>query len=103
RGRRFYQFAVSIHGVTLDAGMATGLGWNPTWRQALEVRRDRYNVELAIPYEVFELEGRPAPGTSWGVNFTRNDYSSGHCEVTQAAPTYGPNSRSGLYLRFKFE
>ncbi|MHC4887341.1 MAG: hypothetical protein ACYTGH_19875, partial [Planctomycetota bacterium] len=36
RGRRFYQFAVSIHGVTLDAGMETGLGWNPKWRQAIE-------------------------------------------------------------------
>lgn len=103
RGRRFYQFSVSMHGVALDGGGDMGRKWNPVWSRAVEVRQDRYNVEMAIPYQVFELEEQPRSGTVWGIHFTRNDYSRGECEITQAAPTYGPNDRSGLYTRFKFE
>ncbi|MBN1257453.1 MAG: hypothetical protein JXA52_07075 [Planctomycetes bacterium] len=102
-GREFYQFAVNTAGVTLEANSRRGIAWDADWQQAIELRDNRYNVELVIPYEALGLSLRPAPGTLWGINLTRNDHTTTPARVMQAAPTHGSNARAGCYLKVTFK
>ncbi|MFH0911694.1 MAG: carbohydrate-binding family 9-like protein [Planctomycetota bacterium] len=102
-GREYYELSVSTANVPLDANDREGRSWSPEWGHGVEVEKDSYNVEMAIPYRALGYAAPPAAGEEWAVNLTRNRYQGGVCTVYQAAPTFGPNSRSGLYLRIRFE
>ncbi|GEM_PF-2865107 len=102
RGRDYWRLAVSARGTRLESSSREGRAWNPDWPHAVDLREDRYNVELVVPYRLFGLEGSPPAGTEWGVNLVRNRYPGAGPVVYQAAPTHGPNDRSGLYLRVRF-
>lgn len=102
-GREWYQFSLSSNDVALDSNSLQGRAWNPKWKHYVKMKDDRYNVEILIPYETLGFMEVPEKGEKWGINLTRNYYYKGKCEVAQAAPTHGPNSRSGCYMLMTFE
>jgi hypothetical protein len=101
-GREYYQFALSIADVALDSNYMYGKRWNPEWEHKVIRKNKNYNIEVLIPYQALDIISAPEQGQKWGVNITRNNYSSGKCKVEQATPTYGPNSRSGCYIKAEF-
>lgn len=103
QARRFCHFGLSENGVTFDANDQQGKAWSPTWSQAIRREGNFMHVEMLLPYTTFGLKGRPAPGTVWRINLTRNVPANNKVDVFQLAPTYGPNDRSGLYAAFQFE
>ena len=81
RSLDFYQFAVSAGGGRFDArGTISRLGtcvhsseWNsPAWKSAASHTGDSYTVEIAIPWNMFQLEPQ-----NFYVNFTRSAESFG--------------------------
>ncbi|MHC4873915.1 MAG: sugar-binding protein, partial [Planctomycetota bacterium] len=103
KGRSWYQLAVSANNVSLDSNSLQGRDWEPRWFYQVRRKQSRYNVEIMIPYEALGFMTAPKSGTKWAINLTRNHYKNGRCEVAQAAPTHGPNSRSGCYMVMTFE
>lgn len=76
-GRDFFQFAVNLQGVTLDRSSQLGLSWNPHWEARVSMHEDYYVVEAFIPFTAFGLTRPPKPGSRWGFDLFRNDYSQG--------------------------
>lgn len=76
-GRDFYQFAVNLQGVTLDRSSQLGLSWNPHWEAKVSLHEDYYVVEAFIPFAALGLVDPPKPGSRWGFDMFRNDYSLG--------------------------
>lgn len=119
RGRDYYHFAVNPRNVVLDESSHSGLSYNPTWRRTVRFGRagqyETWDVEIRIPWEALDLAGPPKEGEEWGMQLVRRDYSpvreagsrrgkaaAAVPEVSQWMPTYGDNTRPGLYgvLRF---
>ncbi len=102
-GRKWYQFSLSANNIALDSNSLQGRRWNPEWTHKVSIKKNRYNAEILIPYKALGIFKPPTKGTKWGINFTRNFYKNGYCEIAQAATTHGANSRSGCYIIMSFE
>lgn len=76
-GRDFYQLAINTQGVKLDRSSQFGLAWNPQWEAKVSLHNDYYVVEAFVPFTSFGLAQPPAPGSRWGFNLVRNDFSAG--------------------------
>lgn len=75
---------------------------------------ETWDVEMRIPWEALDVAGPPAPGSEWGFQLVRHDYSaireqSGRRsraapapETSQWADTRGDNTRPGLYGVIRF-
>ena len=67
-------------GVTSTNVAWTGVGpnvdkkaWQPSFEYKARATDFGWEGELAIPFKEFKLEGAPAPGTIWGIDFVRNE------------------------------
>ncbi|MDR2391252.1 MAG: hypothetical protein LBE84_06215 [Planctomycetota bacterium] len=118
-GRDYYHFAINPRNVILDESSRAGLAWNPAWRHVVRFGRaggvETWDVEMRIPWEALDLANPPAPGSEWGFQLVRRDYSASReqaqrrrgavtepPETSQWVETFGDNTRPGLYgiLRF---
>lgn len=71
------QFITTVGGITLDTAIAHREGrtrWLPfdgAWRQRVQVHKDRWIAEIAIPWTDLDLKSAPAPGARMGLNLVR--------------------------------
>lgn len=118
QGRDYFRFAINPRNVVVDESSRAGIAYNPTWRHMARFGRvdslETWDVEARIPWEALGLAGPPAPGTEWGFQLSRRDYSAARetaqkrgrekigPEISQWARADGTNTRPGLYgiLRF---
>jgi hypothetical protein len=70
KAERYFHIAVNALGTCWDEiGMSSPERWNARWTAKTSVHRDRWEVELAMPWSA--LKTRPSDGTVWDVNFNR--------------------------------
>jgi len=86
---RKYQFCASPLGTRYDGGPGLGRKYNPEWKVKTGIYKDRWTVEMAIPFKALALDGEfygtPQKGEKWGIEFCR-DQARLH-EWSQWAPT----------------
>jgi hypothetical protein len=112
RGREYYHFAANTRNVPYDESSRDGPAFNPQWQHAVRFGRvggqETWNFEARLPWAALDLAGPPEKGAVWGLQIVRRDYSSvreagrrrgsgATAEVSQWTPTFGPNTRPGLY------
>ncbi|MCC7302895.1 MAG: carbohydrate binding family 9 domain-containing protein [Bacteroidia bacterium] len=84
-----YNFTVSPLGVQREGLVATGGGmgvstdWDCTWYSAVQQHKDRWTLEMAIPFRVLKFSKRL---DSWGINFARNDLKRNESSVWSRVP-----------------
>ena len=86
---RYFHVAVNALGTRWDeVGMSSPERWDARWTTKTSLHKDRWEVELAIPWSA--LKSKPRDGTVWDVNFNR------------AVPTRGTRRReySGWSITF---
>ena len=66
----FRQFMISASGVIYDGDQTSGAKWNSSVKVATKNLKDRYIIEVAIPWS--DLGGKPAPGEKIKANFARD-------------------------------
>ena len=81
----FYQFAVTAGGATFDLRNGTSV-WNGKWQSAVKQYKDRWTVEVALPFTLFEhFEDKshfePTAGAVWGFNLCRERQAGGKHEL----------------------
>lgn len=105
QGRNYYQFAMNVQGVKLDRSSQTGLAWNPHWDGAVRHAANEYTMEFFIPYASLGVAGPPAPGSTWKLNVTRNDYHDSQTYRTMTPSARRPEraTRPGHIDREAFE
>ena len=74
-GESYYQFCGTAAGAQSDLASKLHLRWDAEWELAATIDKDRYFVEMAIPFAELRygegFAGTPAPGDEWRVNFCR--------------------------------
>ncbi len=83
--KTFFQFAVTAGGATFDLRNGDSV-WNGKWQSAVKRYGDRWIVEIALPFTMFEhFEDKshfePVPGAAWGFNVCRDRRASGKLEL----------------------
>ncbi|MCK5802479.1 MAG: carbohydrate binding family 9 domain-containing protein, partial [Lentisphaeria bacterium] len=69
-GERYFHIAVNALGTCWDeTGMNSPERWNARWSVATSIHKDRWEVELAMPWSA--LKAQPTDGDVWTVNFNR--------------------------------
>jgi len=67
---RYFHIAVNALGVCADeTGMNSPERWNARWSAGTSIHKDRWEVELAMPWSA--LKTQPTDGEVWAVNFNR--------------------------------
>ncbi|MCP4640381.1 MAG: carbohydrate binding family 9 domain-containing protein, partial [bacterium] len=67
---RYFHIAVNALGTCADeTGMNTVERWNARWGAKTSIHKDRWEVELAMPWSA--LKTQPTDGDVWAVNFNR--------------------------------
>ena len=66
----YYQFATNLGGSVFDS-YNTDTKWNGNWKVASKIFKDRWTIEVAVPFSDFGMES-PATGSRWGLNLCRN-------------------------------
>ncbi len=89
--KRSLQLAVNPLGTISDS-----FGNDTPWTAAAHQYDDRWTVEIAIPWEVVGARGRPEAGTSWGMQFGRQQKAKG--ETTAWTPGRAFNVPEGFGL-----
>ncbi len=70
KAERYFHIAVNALGTRWDeTGMNAPERWDARWTARTSLHKDRWEVELAIPWRA--LKARPADGSVWAVNFNR--------------------------------
>lgn len=64
----YFHFIIGADGTLYDARVKDK-GWDAQFESAVHHGKDRWSVELEIPFELMEAHG--APGQIWGVNYCR--------------------------------
>jgi len=85
------QFAVNALGTISD-----NFGNAAPWRAGAKQYQDRWAVEIVIPWSVLGVDGAPAAGDSWGMQFGRQQKPSG--ETTSWTPGRAFNAPEGFGL-----
>ena len=80
-----YQFAVTAGGATIDLRNGDSV-WSATWKSAVKRLQDRWVVEVALPFAIFEhFEDKshfePTAGAVWGFNVCRDRRAGGKLEL----------------------
>lgn len=73
RQETIYHFAVNPAGAMFGEAQGGGVRQSipeANWQAAVSIQDDRWNIECAIPYEVFDID-RPQQGTVWRGNYRR--------------------------------
>lgn len=120
-GREYYHFAINPREVVLDSSSRAGVSYNPNWRRVARFGRvdsfETWDTEMRIPWEALGMAGPPTPGSEWGMQIIRRDYSPQRTdqtrrrgrnyvppppEISRWVQTGGDDTRPGLYgvLRF---
>ena len=73
--KTYYVFILNTLGAQLD-GKGYETKWNADWDAKVKVGENEWTAEVAIPFSVFGADA-PKAGESWGLNFNRNEKSSG--------------------------
>ncbi|MBD3292604.1 MAG: hypothetical protein GF393_06740, partial [Armatimonadia bacterium] len=89
--KRALQFAVNPLGTISDS-----FGNDEPWIAEARQHEDHWTVEMRIPFEVLGLEGAPPAGTSWGMQFGRQQKPKS--EVTSWTPGRAFNVPEGFGL-----
>ncbi len=89
--RRALQFAVNPLGTISD-----NFGNDQPWTAAARQYDDHWTVEMRIPFGVLGVEGTPEPGTSWSVQFGRQQKPKS--ETTSWTPGQAFNVPDGFGL-----
>ncbi|MCS7242007.1 MAG: family 10 glycosylhydrolase [Candidatus Caldatribacterium sp.] len=85
----FMQFAVNALGTKYEASSFLGARFEGTWEVGVAINDGRAVVEIAIPFLTLARE-MPKKGTTWGVNFCRNNVTSGEFSTWSPMPgVYG--------------
>lgn len=67
---RYFHLIANSRGVAYDeVGMSAPAGWDATWQCKASVHSDRWELEIAFPFE--ELKTRVSEGAVWAINFNR--------------------------------
>ena len=70
KAARYFHIAVNALGTRWDEiGMEAPQRWNGRWAAKTSTHKNRWEVELAIPWSA--LKTKPADGAVWAVNFNR--------------------------------
>ncbi|MEN3185025.1 MAG: family 10 glycosylhydrolase [Atribacterota bacterium] len=85
----FYQLAVNAHGGFYDSFSLTGPSWNGNWEIGVERDGSTLVLEIAIPFAELKTQ-KPQPGTTWGINFYRNEPQDGLFSAFSPVPGVYP-------------
>jgi len=67
----YYQLAVNAGRGFFDSKGSNDPAWNAEWKRAVKRRKDRWVVEVAVPFKTLAADP-PAHGTLWRFNVCRN-------------------------------
>jgi hypothetical protein len=81
KGEKIYQFSVSISGAyrdgTLDYKNNLNKDWDGVWQRAVYEDKERWTVEMLLPWSIVAMRGGNGETRRLGVFFQRDIYASG--------------------------
>ncbi|NSW75175.1 MAG: family 10 glycosylhydrolase [Candidatus Atribacteria bacterium] len=96
----FYQLAINGNGGIYDSFSLTGPSWNGNWEIGVERTGSTLTMEVAIPFAELKVQ-KPEPGSTWGINFYRNEPQDGLFSAFSPVPGVYPAVTLLGKLRFE--
>lgn len=83
----YYHFSTNTLGTQFEQKVLSP-AWNADWSSAAKLQNGRWTAEMAIPFASLGAT-TPTAGDKWGLNLTRNRWTTGSAEYITWAIPYG--------------